>query len=156
MPHLPRVIRVALAATALILLPTLYILYPSSHSDYRPPSPSDPIRVDAGGIDSDHWRDPIVPDPAYGGEQDISHALDSDNDGGWEKEEVRQWGEEFVVGGGRGGVEGEMMKHGVDPVASGYDADQSHSENKGTSAAGGGERLGDGVIMPKLGNATAK
>lgn len=55
-----RFTRFFLILTALIIVPTLYLLYPS-HS--TPRSPGDAIyEYEAGGIDSPHWRAPVQPD----------------------------------------------------------------------------------------------
>ncbi|WVQ79417.1 hypothetical protein IAT38_001514 [Cryptococcus sp. DSM 104549] len=103
--HLPRFLRLTLLVTLLIVVPTLYLLYPSPE---RQPSPGE---YQAGGIDSPHWRAPVKPDL----------------DGGYEREEGRGWGDELVVGGG--GRQGVTVNQDV---------------------------INGGVIMPKLGNATAK
>ncbi|WVQ75047.1 hypothetical protein IAR50_004656 [Cryptococcus sp. DSM 104548] len=108
--HLPRLVRLILLATALIILPTLYFLYPSSE---RLPSPGE---WQAGGIDSDHWRSPVKPQL-----------------GEYEHEEGRGWDDQHGVEGSRGWVEGKKKAAGIDQGV-----------------------IHGGVIMPKLGNATAK
>ncbi|WRT69485.1 uncharacterized protein IL334_006471 [Kwoniella shivajii] len=107
--HLPRFVRLTLLVTTLIVIPTLYLLYPTTE---RLPSPGE---VQSGGIDSEHWRNPIQPNL----------------DGSSVKEEVREWEDELPLG---------------DP------------KNHESSSWGGlsEETLNGGVIMPKLGNETAK
>ena len=73
---LSRFARLFLLLTALIVIPTLYLLYPSPSI---PRSPADAVsEYEAGGIDSDHWRTPVKPD--------------------FEKEEARDWEDEVVIG----------------------------------------------------------
>ncbi|KAK8849488.1 hypothetical protein IAR55_004822 [Kwoniella newhampshirensis] len=116
--HMPRFVRLTLVLTVLIIAPTLYLLYPTPE---HVPSPGD---MQAGGIDSEHWRDPIKPN--LGGEL-------------FEKEQVREWD----------GVDDEL-----DTESRG-----KGSLGKATSGDWSGVSdsvIGGGVIMPKLGNATAK
>ncbi|ODN78528.1 hypothetical protein L202_04152 [Cryptococcus amylolentus CBS 6039] len=108
--HLPRLVRLTLLATALVVLPTLYFLYPSPE---RLPSPGE---WQAGGIDSDHWRSPVK--PAFGE---------------YELEEGRGWDDQSGVGGSRGWGQGKKKAPEI-----------------------GQDVIHGGVIMPKLGNATAK
>ncbi|WVQ66510.1 uncharacterized protein L199_004691 [Kwoniella botswanensis] len=102
--HLPRFIRLTLLITLLIVIPTLYFLYPTPE---RLPSPGE---YQAGGIDSEHWRKPINPDfPNV-------------------HEEVREWDDELPLG------------------------NINNKAWKGLSE----DTINGGVIMPKLGNETAK
>ncbi|WVW86689.1 hypothetical protein I302_108743 [Kwoniella bestiolae CBS 10118] len=101
--HLPRFIRLTLLATFLIVIPTLYFLYPTPE---RLPSPGE---YQAGGIDSEHWRTPVKPDYLH--------------------EEVREWDDELPLG-----------------------SSKKPDGWKGLSE----ETINGGVIMPKLGNETAK
>ncbi|WWC93033.1 uncharacterized protein L201_007997 [Kwoniella dendrophila CBS 6074] len=102
--HLPRFVRLTLIITILIIIPTLYLLYPTPE---RLPSKGE---YQSGGIDSDHWRKPIQPD--------------------YLREEVRE-----------------------------YDDDDFDGLNKIKQWNVGGiseKTINGGVIMPKLGNETAK
>ncbi|WVR09766.1 hypothetical protein IAU60_006842 [Kwoniella sp. DSM 27419] len=118
--HLPRFVRLGLIVTSVVIAPTLYLLYPSP--EYVP-SPGD---VQAGGIDSDHWREPIQPNfEAY----PIA------------KEEVREWEDEVVMGAGTDATREEST---LSPAWA------------GVGAGVGDDLLRGGVIMPKLGNETAK
>ncbi|KAK6908930.1 hypothetical protein I203_102936 [Kwoniella mangroviensis CBS 8507] len=102
--HLPRFIRLTLLITLLIVIPTLYFLYPTPE---RLPSPGE---YQAGGIDSEHWRKPVNPD--------YSNV----------HEEVREWDDELPLG------------------------NSNNKAWKGLSE----DTINGGVIMPKLGNETAK
>ncbi|OWZ72867.1 hypothetical protein AYX14_01608 [Cryptococcus neoformans] len=100
--HIPRILRLALLCAFIVIVPTLYLLYPSEE---RLPAPGE---WQAGGIDSEHWREPVKPDFAR-----------------YEHEEGRAWGEELLA-------------------------------QKEASVAMDDDVIHGGVIMPKLGNATAK
>nr|XP_031859017.1 uncharacterized protein CI109_005522 [Kwoniella shandongensis]KAA5526089.1 hypothetical protein CI109_005522 [Kwoniella shandongensis] len=114
--HLPRFVRLTLILTVVIIVPTLYFLYPTPE---HVPGPGD---VQAGGIDSDHWRTPVKPN--IGGVGEI-----------YENEKVREWDDEEIDL-----DTGTAAKSKVEQPWSGVSD----------------EVIGGGVIMPKLGNATAK
>lgn len=150
MLHLPRILRIFLIGTGLLVLPTLYVLYPKSGTSSDQIShATDAVNVEAGGIDSEHWREAITPDPAYGAKLAIGEPASPG--GGWEEEKVREWGDEFVVGGGHGIAAPPAGNPGL-----GVDAVGGTYRDESGKDLVAGERLGDGVIMPKLGNATAK
>jgi FAD-linked sulfhydryl oxidase len=97
---IPRFPRLFLIVLLTLVLPTLYLLYPNP----RAPSPADGS-FQAGGIDSEHYRKPILP-----GEESK----------GWEHEEVREWeeGSGDEMGASRGetvlaGLEDEVLGGGV-------------------------------------------
>ncbi|OCF46104.1 thiol oxidase [Kwoniella heveanensis CBS 569] len=119
--HAPRFVRLTVLVTVVILVPTLYILYPSP--EYVP----SPGEVQAGGIDSEHWREPIQPDLNLGVKDYRGSGTEHERE--QEQEYVREW---------------------QDGAADGRHDDQ-HGW-KGVSE----ETLSGGVIMPKLGNETAK
>ncbi|WWC65658.1 uncharacterized protein I303_108279 [Kwoniella dejecticola CBS 10117] len=106
--HLPRFVRLVLILTFVVVIPTIYLLYPTPE---RLPSPGE---YQAGGIDSDHWREPITPDYLV-------------------KEQVREWDDELPLGGSRTQKDGSVVLGGLSD-----------------------ETVHGGVIMPKLGNETAK
>jgi len=111
--HLPRFVRLTLIITFLIVIPTLYFLYPTPE---RLPSEGE---YQSGGIDSEHWREPIKPD-----------YLQSN------KEEVREWDDD----------DSPSNQQSINKV------DEEGGKWKGISD----KTLNGGVIMPKLGNETAK
>jgi len=124
---LSRFARLFLLLTILLIIPTLYLLYPS-HT--QAPSPGDEIyEYEAGGIDSPHWRDPVKPD--------------------FETEEVRDWGDELVVGCPAG------KDCGDGPLKGGMEMEVEDGRGSGLGMVDEGV-LGGGVIMPKLENAITK
>ena len=60
MPGLTRFARLFILLTILLLLTTLYFLYPSSSRPLSTPFP--PTHFEAGGIDSPHFASPLEPD----------------------------------------------------------------------------------------------
>lgn len=89
--HIPRLLRVALLCAFIVIVPTLYLLYPSAE---RLPAPGE---WQAGGIDSEHWREPVKPDFTR-----------------YEYEEGRAWGEEVVTQGEASVVmDGDVIHGGV-------------------------------------------
>ena len=133
---LSRVSRLSLSVILGIIICSLYFLYPSSS---RP----DERDWQAGGIDSEHWRDPISPQLDDYGSHDGAgsnrlHHFESSSPGGMEHEELR-WD---VKG------SGSRISGAFDPA--------SHKPI-GAQGSGGMEALlGGGTIMPKMENATAK
>ncbi|WVQ96176.1 hypothetical protein IAU59_003279 [Kwoniella sp. CBS 9459] len=120
--HAPRFIRLTVLVTIVVLVPTLYLLYPTPE---HVPSPGE---VQAGGIDSEHWREPIQPDLNLGVK---------DYRGQEEQEYVREW------------QDGASSGTGSEAGAGG------HGDQRGWKGVSE-ETLSGGVIMPKLGNETAK
>ena len=107
---LGRLGRILVIAVLVLLATSLYFLYP--HHDPAQSPYDRPMHYEAGGIDSEHYRKPVVPV--------------------FEEEEPRDasWG---------------AQRQSAEPVVGESlvsDIDQ--------------DILGGGVIMPKLGNATAK
>ena len=126
---LPRSARLILVVLGVVILPSIYLLYP--HHDVAQ-SPDIPAKeYEAGGIDSAHWRDPIKPD--------------------FEKEEARWTQEEDVLQPPQVpppyvASDKTWLNHGMVELP-----------NSGASPAEIDEKvLSGGVIMPKLENATAK
>lgn len=121
---IPRSARLVLIVLAVVVLPSIYILYP--HHDI-PQAPGSRVEAyEAGGIDSEHWRDPVRPD--------------------FENEEARWSAEESVLDSSSPPyVESDKtwLNHGMvnQPFDDGLPDEKV---------------IGGGVIMPKLGNATAK
>lgn len=116
-----------------IFLTTLYFFYPSDHFS-SPHAPGDAYdEYEAGGIDSDHWREPIRPK--------------------FEKEVARdeECGEESCeVGSGPAGG------RGVEAARERVMARPKKGEAKQGVGLVEASVLEGGVIMPKLENATAK
>ena len=126
-----------------IVIPSLYLLYPSSSDP-----PSDDGHMEQGGIDSPHWRAPISPVL----EQDTNVAAGESNGERIENEELR-WEVEDQDSAGDGMEvvdESADTKSGSDGLSSGKEQTEVVL-NAGTSSA-----TGNGVIMPKMENATAK
>jgi FAD-linked sulfhydryl oxidase len=101
-----RFIKLFFLVLALVTIPTLYLLYPSSH--VPPPSPGDPVyEYEAGGIDSEHWREKIKPDfeveEARSGVEDEAGRGFEDDSGAWLGG--------GILGGGR--VDEEVISGGV-------------------------------------------
>lgn len=100
---LSRIGRLFLIVLAVVLCGSLYAFYPSSA---QPPSPADrATRYEAGGIDSEHWRDRVVPS--------------------FEDEEGRSWDHEVVVGGPGGEAYSDSATR---PGSSGLSADLLNGE----------------------------
>ncbi|CAD6569890.1 MAG: hypothetical protein TREMPRED_005498 [Tremellales sp. Tagirdzhanova-0007] len=92
---LSRFARLFLLVTVLVLLPTLYLLYPSLAA---PRSPEDEVfEYESGGIDSTHWRAPIKPD--------------------FEQEELRDWSDACVAGEDCGAAQEQVGEQGVGQVS---------------------------------------
>jgi hypothetical protein len=120
-------------STLLIILPTLYLLYP--HRDTILGTPTQiQDHLEQGGIDSTHWRDPLPPPVGIGDElKKLEH------------EEVRDWeGQDVLDQSELEGTESSSVPVLIEdsPVVS--------------DEMVGKEVLEGGVIMPKLENATAK
>jgi len=126
---MPRPLRLFLAVLALVAIPTLYLAYPSPSSQSPEPHAQ---QYEAGGIDSEHWRDPI--EPQF---DDV------------ELEAGRAWDDEMVVAPGPGASSGSASDV-MSPDASDEAQGPDHGNEYGTGVLHGG------VIMPKLENATAK
>ena len=128
---IPRSARLFLIIVGVVILPSIYILYP--HHDLPQAPGSFVSEYEAGGIDSDHWRAPVKPD--------------------FEKEEAR-WSkaealEEDVA----------EKKHAVPAPYVASDKTWLNHGMTGVKGDTGGiaeKVLSGGVIMPKLANATAK
>lgn len=124
-----------------LLLTTLYFLYPTDH--FRSPhAPSDTYdEYEAGGIDSDHWREPVRPNF----EKEVARDEDCDDGACAVEPEVARTKERVKP----------RPKRPVKPA----------KEALAAGLAKGGEKmsfvvedsvLAGGVIMPKLENATAR
>ncbi|KAK4685160.1 hypothetical protein P7C73_g4995, partial [Tremellales sp. Uapishka_1] len=68
----PRLARLFFFILLILLGPSLYLLYPA---DDHPPSPGDvQYEYEAGGIDSPHWREKVV--PAFETEHEEARGID--------------------------------------------------------------------------------
>lgn len=142
----PRSARLLLAVLLLVIVSSLYFLHPH-HDPAR--SPGDQVtEYEAGGIDSPHWREPIKPD--------------------FEREELRWTPEEEaeeasqgrletgVQGGVKDGPYHESGGHRGASQGTGFAYDGGITGSGGSPVGVGEDTLNGGVIMPRLGNATAK
>jgi hypothetical protein len=137
--RLSRLTRLFLLLTAVIALPTLFFLYPSRAPPHSPEEPY--AEYEAGGIDSPHWRTPKKPI--------------------FEKEEARWEGDEQGLDASCVGdecvadkvVDATAERKGTTGGGSHGTAEmvQEHAHGPGME-----DVLAGGVIMPKLGNETAK
>jgi hypothetical protein len=123
--------RIVLVGFATLVLTTLYFFYPSDHFK-SPRSPVDPYNTyEAGGIDSEHYQEPIRPKF----ETDLTRKEEECEDG--------QCGVGGVVKGGS-----KKPQKAVIPLSDGSKSSLSLVVEE--------KVLGGGVIMPKLTNETAK
>ncbi|BEJ14186.1 hypothetical protein CspHIS471_0313600 [Cutaneotrichosporon sp. HIS471] len=131
MLSISRFARIFLVALILVTVPTAFIFYPaSSHKEGEVTD-----KLDKGGIDSAHWRDPVVPDMgdfSAGRENDAGKAV-------VDKENVA--GDTGSAAEGNQGKEGKEDKGGKKGSLE-YSVPQ--------------DVISGAVIMPHLGNATAK
>lgn len=147
MVHIPRFARLFLLAAAVITLPTLYLFYPHEFS------PSSDI--DAGGIDQEHFREPV---PQHVPDRGKHHVEDEEPRNNWEA---------VVFDAADGNKDSTTTQDGAaadkpKPPTTPADPPRKAHGNKNAAAAKAPgsdiskDTLGGGVIMPHLGNATAK
>ena len=125
---LSRTSRLFLLILVLVIIPTLYLLHPSSPNPF---TRQDAVRVEAGGTDSPHWREPISPQAALEEDEAEDQEDDAPRIDDFEEEEVRDIEQPLVY---------ETRPSG------------SSSVSKVVKV----EEAVPGVIMPKMTNATAK
>jgi hypothetical protein len=150
MLHIPRFARLLLVALLIVTIPSIYFFYPGANA----PSHHISDGLDAGGIDSEHVR-PKAP-----------AVVEDEEERDWE------WGSEKAM---------EMNKVGSDSATTPVETDSKAEETTETTGTTAHHRLPankdetetdkdkstlsptalvtdmlGGVIMPKLGNATAK
>lgn len=154
----PRVARLFLILTALLAIPSLYLFYPGPR-----PAALQKFGWDVGGIDGEHFRTPseILEANANMDRTPEQAAV--------EIEDEEQRALQDAEGGGHQGSGGEAPSGGADADeqrlgsgGGGGPADDSFDHDKHRKVSGGGavaeehdSELGS-VIMPHLGNATAK
>ena len=126
-----RFARLFLVSFLVLAVPTLYLLYPGSSRD----PPGVPSTYEAGGIDSPHYRPPKAPDI--------------------EEEHVRDWQDEMAFGGEGDGTSRVPLGKVLDSEEDFEEGTSSSGHSDWMSSSGDAWMTGD-VIMPKLGNATAK
>ena len=126
-----RFARLFLVSFLVLAVPTLYLLYPGSSRD----PPGVPSTYEAGGIDSPHYRPPKAPDI--------------------EEEHVRDWQDEMAFGGEGDGTSRVPLGKVLDSEEDFEEGTPSIGHSDWMSSSGDAWMTGD-VIMPKLGNATAK
>lgn len=150
--HVPRFARVFVLALTLVTVPSLYFFYPG-------PANPDHIQssLDKGGIDSDHIREPVVPHLAY---------PDHNNQNAQDGHDHQQNHQQVQQGNGRPVFEDEAARDDEEIESGANDdhvdvddaEDDDYADVAGPAAVT--ETLADNaigkVIMPKLGNATAK
>lgn len=133
MPSLPlsRLGRLFIVAFFVLLIPSLYFFYPDRST---PPSLADRTdHYEAGGIDSEHWRKPVVPN--------------------FEDEDGRAWSDEAVLSGSK---DGSHDRSASSNPKEDYGDAGSHMMSGNEASHSGADFLAGDVIMPKLENATAK
>ncbi|KAL7420754.1 hypothetical protein Q5752_004706 [Cryptotrichosporon argae] len=144
--HVPRFARLVLLALALILVPSLVLFRAGSHA----PAPDRDAALEAGGLDSAHFRLPVRPAvDAYEREQvrgrpEEAYGTSPGWDGGEEEDDAAEdEGEQDSRGRWASGNRGKGKSKATRPLVQ-------------DSADSMADLLSGGVIMPKLGNATAK
>ncbi|ORX37942.1 ERV/ALR sulfhydryl oxidase domain-containing protein [Kockovaella imperatae] len=144
MPGLSRTPRLFLILLVIIIVPTLYLLHPSTSptplsSWTKTTTPTTTggdaihhVEIESGGIDSDHWRDPIRPQTGNGlaNEEDTRGADDEED--------------ELVLMGTHSSDRPKQQEEDL------YDMTAFTSPSAPILGTHGG------VIMPKMENATAK
>lgn len=161
----PRVARLFLILTALLAIPSLYLFYPGPR-----PAALQKFGWDVGGIDGEHFRTPAEILEANSNQQDhqvtpeqaaveiedeeqralIDGESVNHGSGGAAPEHVGESGGDVRKGsGGGGGPADDSFDHEKHREVSGG------KEEQHAMGAHGGEEIGK-VIMPHLGNATAK
>lgn len=126
-----RFARIFLLALVLVTVPTAFIFYPSS-----PDKASGEVALEQGGVDSEHWREPVPPPPPEAGGKMAQEEMD----------EEHTW------------TDGAALA----AVDNNVGGDTGAAAPEGGKAAGGAEYsvpldvVSGAVIMPHLGNATAK
>jgi FAD-linked sulfhydryl oxidase len=128
---IPRSARLFLIIVGVVILPSIYLLYP--HHDIPQAPGSYVTEYEAGGIDSEHWRTPVKPD--------------------FEKEEAR-WSQAEAV-------EEDAAERKNGNLAPYVPSDKTWLNHGMTGVGGKAGAIAEnvlsgGVIMPKLANATAK
>lgn len=177
---LSRFARLVLIVGLCIIVPALYVFYPSaSSSEKNPHKPTDPYDgYEAGGIDSEHYRAPVKPDfeveeARWNRHDGFSEAIDDGEDADQtvcvdldcsdqtHRGKISQHAHDGSSSSDKHAVDG----HAADRLAGGkgpwrLDAHEKGSDSRGKGFVLEGEEvdtvLGGGVIMPKLANETAK
>lgn len=143
---MPRSARFLLLVLFVIIVPSIYLLYP--HHDHARSPDEEVAEYEAGGIDSVHYNPPIKPNF----EDEEIRWRENEDVQDLEMTEEADPTEELVREGfgTSGAISGHRSSGGTIPQ------DRVHSEDiEGSLVVDGTVDLGD-VIMPKLGNATAK
>lgn len=162
----PRVARLFLILTALLAIPSLYLFYPGPR-----PAALQKFGWDVGGIDGEHFRTPAEILEANSNHQNHDGHEKTPEEAAVEieDEEQRALIDGESVNHGSGGNAPEHVGEGGDRKGSGGGggpADDSFNHEKHREVSGGkeeqhavgahgSEEIG-AVIMPHLGNATAK
>jgi hypothetical protein len=140
MLSVPRFARIFLLALVLVTVPTAFIFYPSS-----PDKASGEVSLEKGGIDSEHWREPVPP-PQQGAQ---GTAEEDDEERAWADGAGKAVDSSVLdkenVAGDTGALAKEPEK-GAEPKGA----------EKGTEYSVPQDVISGAVIMPHLGNATAK
>lgn len=161
----PRVARLFLIITALLAIPSLYLFYPGPR-----PAALQKFGWDVGGIDGDHFRTPSeilaanAPQQHHQGHEKTPEEAAVEI----EDEEQRALIDGESVNHGSGGEVPEHVGEGGDSKGSGGGAEVDFDHDKHRKVSGGEGEVASGghvgehgsefgkVIMPHLGNATAK
>lgn len=167
MLSISRFARIFLVALVIVTIPTAFLFYPS-----KPDTNDGEISLEKGGIDSEHWRAPLPPPQRVEEEDEEARGWDQpgqdpapapvveEGSGG------KEWkGPNDNVAGDTGAA--WEAEHGGAGAGSGgaqpqlISAEEGVDVRKGSGGAGGFESVAQdvmsgGVIMPHLGNATAK
>lgn len=158
-----RFVRIFVLAVILVTVPAAFLFYPAKNADHIG---GDAFAVDQGGIDSEHWREPVAPHAEGGFGQHVVIEDEEQRDAPpkeepWVADQSEPGSEQ--VSGGSPPEEGNGDAH---VPASGGEKPAHHEgdEDKPVSSGGGGtggwlDAVADThgkIIMPEMGNATAK
>jgi hypothetical protein len=153
LPHIPRFARLVFVAMILVVVPCLFFFYPdaSSHAMRK-------LGMESGGIDSIHVRPKVPPNPIAPVEvEQVKESFDDSNEDEPVVDDEEESGEDKAA-------KADLAAHEklADTKHTDTHADESIDHAHHTSAAASASALvdanllGGGVIMPHLGNATAK
>ncbi|GMK53512.1 hypothetical protein CspeluHIS016_0100980 [Cutaneotrichosporon spelunceum] len=126
MLSIPRFARIFLVALILVTVPTAFLFYPSSSNE----ASADSNSLEQGGIDSDHWRAPVPPQGEFAIDAPDTNTKASDRD------YKSATDPDYDVKAGKAGADDGAGHAGL------YSVPQ--------------DVISGAVIMPHLGNATAK
>lgn len=167
MLSISRFARIFLVALVIVTIPTAFLFYPS-----KPDTSDGEISLEKGGIDSEHWRDPLPPPPRFEEEdeeargwgqaaQDPARKVEGEgSEKEWKGPAENVAGDTGAgwradhdgAGAGSGGAQPQLVS-----ADEGVDSKKGSGVGSGVGLEGVAQDvMSGGVIMPHLGNATAK